>query len=179
MRIGLSSHHIPLNVPPRGYGPQFPGAGGLDRTECLFLKQTVWNVLDISQTDGAKFRARTDSMFILPKQSGDCGAATKLIMGQQCCSRVPRIHLFSQNCDKFHPVYPIRSRMIQAFSSFKSMCGSSPVCKSFYDIHRAARSFVHASGLSMRRIFLANRDGVFGFRSGSVPWTPDVKKSEN
>ena len=51
------------------------------------------------------------------------------------------------------------------------MCGCSPVVKSFFDTHRTAGSFVHVSGLSMRRIFAAGRYGVLGFRSRSVPRT--------
>ena len=51
------------------------------------------------------------------------------------------------------------------------MCGCSPVCKSFFDTHRAAGSFVHVSGLSMRRIFVAGRYGVLDSGSRSAPRT--------
>ena len=62
------------------------------------------------------------------------------------------------------------SRDVSAFE-FRNMCGCSPAVKSFFDTHRAAGSFVHVSGLSMRRIFVAGRYGILGFRSGSVPRT--------
>ena len=48
------------------------------------------------------------------------------------------------------------------------MCGCSPVCMSFFDTHRAVGSFAHAPCISMRRIPVAGRHGVSGFRSGSV-----------
>ena len=51
------------------------------------------------------------------------------------------------------------------------MCGCSPVCKSFFDTHRAAGSFVHVSGLSMRLILVAGRYGVL--RSGVQNATKD------
>ena len=41
--------YIPLNVLPRGSVPQFPGAGDLDRTPCMFLKRKVRNFLDINR----------------------------------------------------------------------------------------------------------------------------------
>ena len=40
-----------------------------------------------------------------------------------------------------------------------------------YVVDRAAESFVHVSGISMRRIIVAGRYGVLDFRSGSVPRT--------
>ena len=51
------------------------------------------------------------------------------------------------------------------------MCGCSPVCKSFFDTFRAAGSFVHVSGLSMRLIFVAGRHGVLDSGSSSATRT--------
>ena len=58
-----------------------------------------------------------------------------------------------------------RRRMRRPQPDSNYMCGCSPVCKSFFDTHRAAGSFVHVSGLCMRRIMVAGRYGVL--RSGS------------
>ena len=51
------------------------------------------------------------------------------------------------------------------------MRGCSPTVRSIFDTHRAAGSFAHATSLSKRRIPVAGRHGVPGFRSGSVPRT--------
>ena len=51
------------------------------------------------------------------------------------------------------------------------MCGCSPVCKSFFDTHRAAGSFLHVSGLCMRHILIAGRNGVLCSGSGTQPRT--------
>ena len=57
------------------------------------------------------------------------------------------------------------------YAEFRKMCGRSPACKSFLDTRQAAGSFIHVSGISMLRIFVAGHYGVRGFGSGPVPRT--------
>ena len=59
------------------------------------------------------------------------------------------------------------------------MCGCSPVCKSFFDTSRAAGSFAHVSGLSMRRILVAGRYGALRSGSGTPPRTQAGPVLEN